>query len=70
MKKKIEIKKTESGNEYIIIYEVRVITKDGERITYERYANKKDAEQDIEFILDHMQNLYTHAWLLQHMVWI
>ena len=70
MKKKIKIEKTESGNEYITIYEVRVETTDGKRITSERFVNKKDAEQDIEFILDHMQNLYTHAWLMQHMVWI
>lgn len=70
MKKKIKIEKTESGKEYITIYEVRVITKNGKRITYERFVNKKDAEQEIEFILDNMQNLYTHAWLMQFMAWI
>ena len=69
MTKSIKIQQVESGIKYFEIYEVRVQKYDGSVITYERYLNKKDAEDALEFVHEVHSSLYMNAWIMNQMVW-
>lgn len=63
MTKSIKIQQLESGHKYFEIYEVRVQKYDGSVITYERYLNKKEAEEALEFVHEVHSYLYKSAWI-------
>ena len=68
-RKSIEIETTENGIKYFSIYELRVKTQDGETITYDRYLNRKDAEESQDFVYKHLGDLYEESWIRVQMVW-
>lgn len=69
MTKSIKIQQTVGGSKYFTIYEVRVEKYDGSVITYERFLNKKDAEEALEIVHELHSNLYKNAWIMDQMVW-
>lgn len=69
MKKQVKVQSLESNQVYLTIYEVRVQKHDGEVITNERFLNKKDAENQKEFVDENYQNLYASSWIREQMVW-
>ena len=54
---------------YIVIYEVRAKKLDGETITTDRYLNKKDAEQKVDFNGRNMKDLYEFSYIYEQWVW-
>jgi hypothetical protein len=69
MKKSINIQQTENGTKYFNIYEIKAVTHDGEVIIYDRELNEKKAKETIDFIHEHMSNLYTGAFIREQPVW-
>lgn len=69
MKKQVKVQSLESNQVYLTIYEVRVQKHDGEVVTHERFLNKKDAENQKEFVDENYQNLYASSWIREQMVW-
>lgn len=69
MKKQINIQKTEREQKYFFIYEVKAVKHEGEVVVYERFLNEKDAEEDKNFVLEHMTELYRNAYIMKEIVW-
>ena len=70
MKKQINIQTTESGNKYIMIYEVRVKERETDEVhTYDCFLNKKDAEEAQQFVYDIHHELYSVAYICERMIW-
>lgn len=69
MTKQVKIQATENGQKYFVIYEVRAKKIDGEVITCDRFLNKNDAEEHVEFIYDVYKKLYTTAWIRESFIW-
>lgn len=68
MKKQITVQTT--GNQkYFIIYEVKALKPNGEKVVYERELNKKAAERDLETIYNDLSNLYTGGYIIEQIVW-
>ena len=68
-RKSIKVTEIENGHKYFIIYEVRVKKQNGEVIVHDRYLNRKDAEKSQDFVYEHLNNLYTCAFIMEHEVW-
>ena len=69
MKKSINITKTENGNKYFEIYEVRARKHDGEVIIYNRYLDEKEANDTADFVARTLHDLYEITWTRSHIVW-
>lgn len=65
----IQIWESEQGQKYIKIYEVRAEKIKGETITVDRFLNKKEAEEQSEFVRKNYNKLYKNAWTREQIVW-
>ena len=68
-RKSIKVTEIENGHKYFTIYEVRVKKLNGEVVVHDRYLNEKDAEKAQEFVYEHLNNLYTCAYIIEEIVW-
>ena len=60
----------DDGVKYFVIYEVHAKKLiDGEVITTDRFLNKKDAEQKIDFNDRYMKELYEFSYIYEQWVW-
>ena len=67
MKKSININVTERGNKYFTIYALRYMNYEGEKFTYDRYLDKKMAEESKE-IVDTLDGVRC-SWIIEKWVW-
>ena len=68
-RKSIKIEKTERGNKYFTIYEVKAIGYDGEVSVMDRFFDKKKAEEQVEFDYQVYHNLYKSFYIREQLVW-
>ena len=69
MTKSIKIQQLKNGQKYFYIYEVRAEKHDGEKVTYDRYLNEKEAKESVDFIHEVHAKFYKTAWVRKQIVW-
>lgn len=67
----IDFKVTDFGRKYITIYEVRVhLISEDRNLTSDRFATRKDAEEEVERKYKYHKSLYDKAWVMEQIVWL
>ena len=66
----MKIEKTERGNIYFKIYEVKAMELNGEITTVKFYSDKELAENYLEFANRVYDEIYKKTWITSHLVWM